>query len=224
MSVLILMRHGRAAFGAAAYDSLSETGRAQAVATGKWVSGRNLPVTLVWHGPRRRQSETAAEVVSHGRLLAPVVQANGLDEFGEGDELLTLAAARTGRPMSGPDAPPREVQLRAYDEAIAAWAAGQATIPGRPDFVTFRRVVRGWLDEVLGAPGPRGRVELAVTSAGVIAAVTCEVLGLPDTRWIEMLRAIGNASLTEVSFSARGHGLASFNATGHLPTDLLSAI
>lgn len=224
MSVLILMRHGRAAFGADTYDTLSATGRAQARATGRWFAGQGLPVTLVWHGPRRRQAETAAEVVSHGRLIAPMTEAAGLDEFGEGEELLQLAAERTGRPMSGPEAPPRLEQLRAYDAAIAAWAAGEAVIPGREDYQSFRRRVRDWLGEALVAPGPRGRAELVVTSAGVIAAIASEALGLPDSRWVELLRALGNASLTEISFSSRGHGLTSFNTTGHLPADLLSGI
>lgn len=224
MSVLILMRHGRAAFGADTYDTLSETGRAQAVATGSWFAAQARPVSMVWHGPRRRQIETAAEVVCHGRLAAPVAEAAGLDEFGEGDEVLKLAAERTGRPMSGPDAPPHVEQLRAYNDAIAAWASGESALAGRADFVSFRRGVRDWLEALRTAPGPSGRVELAVTSAGVIAAVACEVLGLPDSRWIELLRALGNASLSEIVFSARGHGLASFNATGHLPRELQSAI
>lgn len=224
MSVLVLMRHGKAAFGARTYDTLSDLGRAQAVATGTWLAARRLPIVTVWHGPRRRQAETAAEVLSHGRLHVPVIEHPGLDEFGEGEELLAVAEAMTGRAMSGPGAPPRDEQVRAYDRAIAAWAAGAVAIPGRPDHATFRRTVRSWLDGVLSAPGPRGRAELAVTSAGVIAAVACEILDLPGERWIDLLRALGNASLTEISFSARGRGLGSFNGTGHLPPELLSAI
>ena len=70
----------------------------------------------------------------------------------------------------------------------------------------------------------RGQHTLAVTSAGVICALTCEVLGLDDTRWAELLRVLGNASVTEIVYSGGRCTLRSFNSTGHLPQGLGSGI
>lgn len=224
MSILILMRHGQASFGADSYDALSDVGRKQASAAGAWLLQRDQHLATVWHGPRRRQADTATEVV--GVMAAgPFMTSSGLDEFGEGEEVLAAAAALFGRPMSGPDAPSRREQLRCYNQAIAEWSRGAVEIPGQLDFHSFRAAVRGWLHErIHDRISPAGRCELAVTSAGVISAAVCEVLDLPDSQWHPLLQVIQNASVTEFAFSRGRCGLRSFNSVGHLPQALLSAI
>lgn len=224
MSLLVLVRHGRAAFGADRYDTLSDLGRAQAAATGAWLAAHRPGIATLWQGPRRRHAETAAEIARAGSIAAPVRAHVGLDEFGEGEELLALAEAR-GERWGAPGEDGADLaRRRAYDRAIAAWAAGEGEIPGRPDFSTFRASVRDWFAGVVAVEAPRGRTELAVTSAGVIAALVCETLGLEDERWLELLRALANASLTEIAFSGGRTGLRAFNAHGHLAPDLVSAI
>ncbi|WP_418648971.1 histidine phosphatase family protein (plasmid) [Thauera butanivorans] len=225
MSTLILLRHGQAAFGADAYDQLSELGHAQALATGAWLGERAGPLAAVWHGPRRRHADTASGVLAGAGRAFDAVAVAGLDEFGEGEDVLRAAEALFGGPMLGDGAPPRDEQLRCYDRAIAAWAAGDADMPGRMPYTQFRAAVRTWLDALVGTPGrPGGRTELAVTSAGVVAAVVCDVLELPDPHWHRLLRMIGNCSVTEIAFSGSRRGLSSFNATGHLPARLATTI
>jgi len=176
MSSLILMRHGQASFGADRYDTLSATGLEQADATGRWLGERGQPLAAIWHGPRQRQRNSARAVVKATATTVEPRLAEGLDEFGEGEEVLAAAALLCRRPMTGPEAPARREQLRCYDQAMAAWASGTLEIPGRADFRTFRRAVKAWLEERVGnAAAPSGRCELAVTSAGVIAAALCEV-------------------------------------------------
>ncbi|NLH79975.1 MAG: histidine phosphatase family protein [Phyllobacteriaceae bacterium] len=224
MSLLVLVRHGRAAFGADRYDTLSDLGRAQAAATGAWLAAHRPGIATLWQGPRRRHAETAAEITREGSIAAPVRVHAGLDEFGEGEELLALAEAR-GERWGAPGEDGADLaRRRAYDRAIAAWAAGEGEIPGRPDFSTFRGHVRDWFTDVVTIEASRGRTELAVTSAGVIAAVVCETLGLDDERWLDLLRALANTSLTEIAFSGGRHGLRCFNAHGHLAPDLVTAI
>jgi len=224
MSLLVLVRHGRAAFGADRYDTLSPLGRAQAAATGAWLAAHRPAVAALWQGPRRRHAETAAEIARAGSIAAPVRTHAGLDEFGEGEELLALAEARGERWCASGEDGADLARRRAYDRAIAAWAAGEGEIPGRPDFSTFRRSVRDWFTDAVAEEAPRGRTELVVTSAGVIAAVVCETLGLPDRCWLDLLRPLANASLTEIAFSRRRVGLRAFNAHGHLSPELVSAI
>jgi len=224
MSLLVLVRHGRAAFGAARYDTLSPLGRAQAAATGEWLAAHRPDVAAIWRGPRRRHAETASEIARAGTISAAVREHPGLDEFAEGEEVFALARAlEEDRPATGAtDAD--LARRRAYEQAVAAWAAGRASLPGRPGFPAFRRRVRDWFADVTSVDAPRGRTELVVTSAGVIAAIACDVLDLPDHRWLEMVRPLLNASLTEVAFSGGRIGLRSFNACGHLAPALISAI
>jgi broad specificity phosphatase PhoE len=225
MSILILMRHGQALFGADSYDALSDVGRKQASITGAWLRQRDQRFFAVWHGPRRRHADTANEVMAGKAMAAKSFMTPGLDEFGEGEEVLAAAAALFGRTMSGPNAPSRREQLRCYDQAIAEWSRGAIEIPGRQGFQSFRSAVRGWLyDRIHDGESPAGRCELAVTSAGVISAAVCEALNLPDSQWHPLLRVIQNASVTEFAFSGGRCGLRSFNNVGYLPEALLSAI
>lgn len=222
MSVLVLMRHGQASFGADAYDALSAVGHAQARATGEWLRERGERPGRLWQGPRQRHAETAQGLRDHAGLAVEVLTTAGLDEFGDGEEVLAAAEQLFGRPMSGSEAPSRREQLQCYDRAIACWAAGELAIPGRQSFADFRRQVRDWLDAITA--GAAGRHELAVTSAGVVSAAVCEVLQLPDAQWHALLRVIHNASFTEIVFSAQRRSLRSFNAVGHLPSALVSSI
>jgi broad specificity phosphatase PhoE len=224
MSVLILMRHAQASFGAQTYDALSAIGHQQAGATGAWLRERGQSPSVAWHGPRRRHADTASGVLSAAAMRVEPCMSRELDEFCEGDEVLRAAQILSKQPMCGPDAPPEREQLRWYHEAIAEWSRGRLEIPGRQGFQPFRAAVRTWLENLIGGHGPSGRCELAVTSAGVISAVVCEVLGLPDSQWHSLLRVIHNASITEVVFSRGRSGLQSFNGIGHLPAALISVM
>lgn len=225
MSSLILMRHGQASFGESRYDALSAHGREQAKATGVWLGERGDRLTALLHGPRARQGDTAKLVAETAGITLPLQMQAALDEFAEGEDVLDAAAILTGQPMHGPAAPPRAAQLRAYDAAMDAWAKGALAIPGRDDFVGFRQRAVAWLwQTVADAAQIRGQRILAVSSAGVIAAVVCEVLKLEATQWRAIVRVIDNGSLTEVVFSGDRIGLRAFNGTGHLPPRLTTAI
>jgi len=225
MSSLTLVRHGQASFAVDRYDQLSQLGLEQARALGSWAGATATKWSAVRHGPRRRHADTAAEFVRcAGIAMAPQLD-HGLDEFAEGEEILDAAAALFGRPMSGAEAPPRAEQLRCYQAAYQAWARGELEIAGRESYRAFRLRVRRWLDELMDAGGAAGGQRIvAVSSAGVICALVCEVLGLPDDRWTALIRVIQNASLTELLYSEGRCGLRSFNCTGHLPQGLGSAI
>lgn len=222
MSVLVLVRHGQASFGADNYDALSEVGHAQARAAGDWLRERGSQPSLVWRGPRHRHAQTALDLLDAAGWQVQTQVTSGLDEFGDGEEVLAAAERLFGRPMMGAEAPSRREQLKCYDRTIAEWAAGAIELPGRAPFTTFRAQVRDWLDEVTAGEG--GRHELAVTSAGVVSAAVCEVLRLPDSQWHPLLQVIQNVSFTEIVFSRERRNLRSFNALGHLPASLVSSI
>lgn len=225
MSSLILMRHGQAMFGAARYDALSATGQAQAQASGAWLAAQGWTLSALWQGLRVRQRETATLLSQAAGIGLAAREHAGLDEFAEGEDILAAAALLSGLPMQGPQASERAVQLRAYDAALQAWSEARVVLPNRPEFATFRRRSADCLRDLTGAAGaPRGQRVLAVTSAGVIAAMVCEVLQLADAQWPALLRLIDNASFTELVFSAGRCSLRSFNSSGHLPAALHTRI
>ena len=225
MSLLILMRHAQASFGAQTYDALSPLGHQQAEATGAWLRDRGQLPSVASCGPRQRHADTASAVLAAAAIDIEPSMTPALDEFCEGDDVLKAAQIMSGQPMSGPHAPPQSDQLRWYHEAIVAWSRGHLEIAGRQGFQQFRVAVRTWLQNLIGRTGlAPGRCELAITSAGVISAVICDVLDLPDAQWNVLLRVIHNASITEVVFSKGRSGLQSFNGIGHLPHALVSVM
>lgn len=217
MSSLLLLRHGQAAFGADDYDSLSPLGVRQAQATGAFFAERGLVFDAVHVGPRRRHRDTAQAAVGGAGLRAVAA----LDEFAEGDILLT-AARRELLARGEPWPEDRAAQLRHYGAQLRHWSTGTATVAGATPLVEFGATVGDWLDSL--RRGARGQRLLAVTSAGTIAMLACRALGLPDNHVHTLLLALDNASLSEIVFDTQRLSLRVFNSTAHLPAALASRI
>ena len=224
MSKLILMRHGQASFGSDRYDCLSGLGGLQARAAGQWMIERDLQPTVLVHGPRQRQIETACILKEQGGFQTPMLQHVELDEFAEGEEIFKAAELYLGRSMHEAGDRSRLDVLRDYDETCNAWSLGEIQIEGRSSIDEFRGQVRQWFNNLIHQPDVAGQLVVAVTSAGVISALVCEVLDLPNAKWHSLLRVIGNASLTELLFSKGRYSLSSFNGLGHLPRELNSSM
>lgn len=224
MSTLLLMRHGQASFGAAKYDALTRQGEAQARATGMWMRQHGVKPSSLLHGPRKRQSHSALLVLDGGKIECPARQVNALDEFAEGEEIFAAAERLFGRPMRESEARTRRDVMQDYDGACKAWSLGELQIEGRHSIDEFRQNVRQWFEELIHSPTGAGQQIVAVTSAGVIAALVCEVMELPNYKWHDLLRVIRNASLTDVLFSKGRSSLLAFNGVGHLPDALTTSM
>lgn len=219
MSVLLLLRHGQASFGAAHYDRLTELGERQAAATGAHFARAGALVDEVQVGPKRRHAATAEGVLAAlPEAPRPVTMAR-LDEFAEATDILHAAEEVCGLTTAQMSALSRSEQLRHYDTTIAAWMQGRVRLAGRPTAAAFRGDVADWLRELVGRAA-RSQTVLAVTSAGVIAAAVAEVLEVPVDRMAMFTRVLRNASLTEIAFSSGRVSLMSFNGVAHLPPEL----
>lgn len=223
MSTLVLMRHGQASFGAAKYDALTRQGESQARATGMWMRQHGFKPTALLHGPRQRQIHSANLLVEGGRIECTPLEVNALDEFAEGEEIFAAAERHFGRPMWESVGRSSTDVLRDYDATCRAWSHDELDIPGCLSINEFRLEVRQWFEQTTGATGS-GQCVLAVTSAGVIAALVCEVMGLPNDKWHSLLRVIRNASLTDILYSRGQSSLLAFNGVGHLPDALTSSM
>jgi broad specificity phosphatase PhoE len=223
MSRLILMRHGQASFGADRYDALSETGRAQAQSTGEWLQEQGFVPTAVLHGPRNRQAATAREVGRKAEWNLAHHAVAALDEFAEGEEIFRTAQTWLGLPMQL-DVHNRRQVLENYDRTCRAWAAGQVGIDGRISLDEFRSGTNAWLKAQTGDFKTSGQELFVVTSAGVIAAIVADTLGLDNMGWYQLLRVVRNASITEILYSKGRGSLLSFNGVQHLPPALTSSM
>ncbi|HEU0203263.1 MAG TPA: histidine phosphatase family protein [Burkholderiaceae bacterium] len=223
MSALLLMRHGQASFGDADYDRLTEQGQLQAQATGEYFARAQFRFDAVLVGPKQRHLGTATAAVKSLEQVPQPLTVALLDEFAEASEVLEAARLMAGLSPEVMYALPRAEQLRRYGKAIEAWLCGEVQIEGRPSAAQFRADVARWLHEVVQRP-TRGERLLAVTSAGVIAALVAETLRLPVAGMAEVIRVVRNASLSEIVFSAGRVSLLSFNSVAHLPPPLASSM
>ena len=223
MSLLLLLRHGQARFGAAHYDVLTELGERQAIETGAYLARAGARFDEVQIGPKRRHATTAAVALREMREAPTPITMSALDEFAEASEILEAAEQICGLSAADMSALPRGEQLRHYDATIAAWMEGRVHLANRQTAASFRAKTADWLREVVGRP-VRSQNLLVVTSAGVIAAAVAEVLELPVERMSRFTRVLRNASLTEIAFSAGRVSLVSFNSVAHLPTDIATGI
>ena len=237
MSTLTLLRHGQASFGADRYDTLSDRGRDQSERVGAHLRERGRSFDRVWIGPRdRRTSARVGGPRDRHRLTARYsLEPLGIDwtgepeealnEFAEGQQILSSAQARRGVQLRGEGAIRGKDAARYYAQEIDAWAHAQVDIPGVASVSAFRAIVARWLQRATTESDASGRSIVAVTSGGVIAAAMAEVLNLQDAAIGGLMHAIYNGSLTEFQFSAgRPLALVSFNVASFLPDDLLTRV
>jgi broad specificity phosphatase PhoE len=216
MGVLLLVRHGQASIDAVNYDQLSDVGRRQARAVGGRLAHADLSVERVACGTSTRQRDTAAELAAALNFPEAQLRTDArLDEFDHVDLLAAHPAAEAiaARPIGTEPGVPA-----ALEEAIARWIAadrndqpegGVAYSESHASFVA--RTVEA-VTALTDAPG----TSLAVTSAGVIAAVSATALGMPAERWPSLAGRMVNSSITRMASTKGGAVLMSLNDYAHL--------
>jgi probable phosphoglycerate mutase len=174
---LLLIRHSEPDPGRDALDPpLTERGRQLATDTGQWLAGEEI--TAVYSSTTRRALETAALIAES--VEAPVIQREGLAEFGDGQEYVTVDELR-----------------RTGDPRWTAMAAGDLEVFGT-DAETFRAEVSAAIGAIVDAhPGENVAV---VAHAGVINAYLGGMLEIDRLLWVEL----DYAAICRVAISRRG--------------------
>ncbi|MEM9598365.1 MAG: phosphoglycerate mutase family protein [Acidobacteriota bacterium] len=221
MSVLLLVRHGQASLGADDYDRLSDLGHEQGRALGRHWADLGLDIDRVFVGPRRRHRETyaaAAEALGNGRRALP--EATPLPELDEhqGPQVLEH---HLGRPDKGEAA----AYLRRYQQGTRRWIEGSLqTPPGLEPWSQFRQRLDRGLRRIREDVRGRGKTVVAFTSGGPVAAAAGAVLGLDDPQTLELSWRVRNGAVTQLHFSDRGLGLATFNEVPFVDPRLITFI
>jgi broad specificity phosphatase PhoE len=212
MPIVLLVRHGQASFGSADYDRLSDLGRRQAEATGRWLRERGLRRPVAVHGSLLRQRDTAAlALAAAGHEVRPRTDPRW-DEYDHIDLVRRYGAAQDApEPRSS-----REFQVL-LDSALTAWVE-HGDEGGWP---AFTNGVGDALRE-LAAGLEEGQDAVVFTSAGVIAAACAQLRGTGAAGLVALNRVAVNGAVTKLAAGRSGLALLSFNEHSHLDGDLLT--
>jgi len=225
VSVLYLVRHGQASYGAADYDALSPRGEAQAAALGTYWGRLGIRFDRCWVGPRRRHRQTYERAASACRALGlELPPATALDELDEhsGQQLLHGAGGGTLAAIAAGD---RQEHLRAFRHMMRRWVRGEIETPAALEpWASFRRRATAAVERITAAAGRGSRI-VAFTSGGPIACAAGAALGLDDEAVMELSWWLRNGSVTELLFDRRRTSMIAFNASPHVTDpDLLTHI
>ncbi|MBP0594426.1 histidine phosphatase family protein [Paraburkholderia sp. LEh10] len=212
MAELFLVRHGQASLGADDYDRLSDVGERQGIWLGEYFAQRDIAFDRVMSGTLRRHAQTV-DAIRHGlRALPAECEIHpGLDEYdfhalfralGETHRQLAEQATRSPRDF-----------FKALRQVLHLWAEG-ALDGGVPE--TWRAFQQRVADARAAIQQGSGQRVLVVSSGGVIAALTQQILQAPAATAIALNMQIRNSSVSHYFFNRDALHLSSFNGIGHL--------
>ena len=209
MTVVLLVRHGQASWGADDYDVLSDLGHEQSRVLGRALTARGVRPDRVVHGTLQRQRETARLLVEAAGWDTPVHEDVGWDEM---DHLQVLD--RQPHTFAGDAPTAREFQTW-FEAATERWTDGGFDHEYDESFPSFTARVASALAKVVDDVGDDATA-VVVTSGGPIARVTADLLGGDSDLHRRLAPVVVNASVTKVVVGRRGTTLVSFNGHSHL--------
>jgi broad specificity phosphatase PhoE len=218
LSVLLLVRHGQASWGAADYDRLSPLGEQQSRVLGAALAGRGVRPDLLVRGSMRRHRQTATAAVVGAGWEGEVVEDGGWDEF---DHLSTVRGAVEFAEV--PDESYDE-RVRRFEATIDRWACGEHDEEYHESFPAFRHRVEEALRRTLSRLEPK-QTAIVFTSGGPVSWVAASLADGGVPAWSRLSKVVVNSSVTKVLDGRRGASLISFNDHSHLEAagpDLLS--
>jgi broad specificity phosphatase PhoE len=215
VSVIYLIRHAQASFGARDYDKLSPLGAEQAAR----LSGVLADVTpgLVVSGSMRRHQQTA----SLAGFTAEVDP--GYDEFDHQEVIVAHKPAYKRHAVMVADLAKGGRPQRAFQEMFTA--ATQRWIDGgdgyTESFTAFCERSESAVRRTAERLG-KGETALVFTSGGPIAAVVSWLLSGGDGLWAKLNPVTINTAITKVVSGRGGLTVVSYNEHVHLGADLLT--
>jgi broad specificity phosphatase PhoE len=227
MTLLHLIRHGRASAPEADYDQLHAIGEQQARLLGAHLAARRQRYDGVYVGPLKRQRETLRLMrEGAGEWSAQWPQAHVLDGLAEGPFEVLMKVYLRPRIKIDPELQALRARMAERDEAaqmdalngmfnrmIALWRAGEISAPDLETASVFGARVRAAQAEIARREGPERHVAV-VTSNGVIGELLHEVARLerPESGRLRF----HNTSVSLIELRPEGARLHAQNVTEHL--------
>lgn len=209
MSLVLLVRHGQASWGAADYDVLSTVGEEQSRVLGTALAARGVRPDLVVRGTMRRHRQTASAALAGAGWDVEVVEDAGWDEF---DHMTTLTGSVDWREIEGESYDDR---VRRFEATIERWSSGGHDDEYRESFPVFQQRVDDAFARALDRLGPK-QTAVVLTSGGPVSWVTAKLTGGGLPVWSRLSKVVVNSSVTKVLSGRRGANLITFNDHSHL--------
>ena len=209
MSMLLLVRHGQASFGAADYDQLSDLGHEQSRLLGASLAARGVHPDVLLRGSMKRHRQTAVAAAVAAGWEEEVVEDPAWDEF---DHLSTLSGSVLFEEVEGES---YEDRAGRFDATITRWASGEHDDDYRETFAAFRGRVSDALERAVAGLGPK-QTAVVFTSGGPVSWVAATLADGGVPAWSRLSRVVVNSSATKVVAGRRGTSLIGFNDHSHL--------
>jgi broad specificity phosphatase PhoE len=229
MGVLMLVRHGQAAFGAENYDVLSSQGVRQSRRVAEILAGYGIEPTSLIHGGMRRQRETAEEMLRGAASWKLPLEMD--DRWRELDHLAVMNAYPTLSDEERELLRRGGMELRAFHElytkATARWASGAYDSDYPESFAQFIGRVRDGIGHAGRRAGER-RTTIVVTSGGTIAAACAMLTEVGEqpralaAAWARFNAVVVNVSVTRIVVGSTGARLLTFNEHAALDRHLVT--
>lgn len=211
--MVLLVRHGQAAFGTDHYDRLSERGRQQARWLGEHLAALGVSPVRVVAGSLARQRDTAIELLAAMGLgdRSVVGLDAGLNEY-DGESLYRChtegADQRAHQQRDFRD------YWRTFREAMRRWS--DDSLDGMPEsWAEFGARVRRAVDTAT-AGTTRDDTVLLVSSGGAIGRLIADLMVAPAATAIELNLQFRNTGVCELIAGSGALRLLSYNAIPHL--------
>lgn len=222
MSILLLVRHGQASFGASDYDALSEVGHEQSRVLGRALAERGVRPGLVVQGGMRRHRETTEGLLAGSGWEVEVATDPGWDEFDHESVIEVHRPAYRDRARMWSDInrtpEPRKAFQALFEEATTRWSSGEHDEEYDESWPAFTDRVSRATGAALEQADAAGTV-LVVTSGGPIGLVGSRLLAGDGSLWRPLNRVCVNTGVSKVVSGGMGLSLVAYNGHAHLEHD-----
>ena len=221
MSILHLVRHGQASFGADDYDNLSPKGVQQSIELGKALAKQEATFDHIIVGPHRRHLQTF-EGIKEGYHLtdlpAPIIN----KEFAE-NQLMEIAqyslpifVHKTTKEIFE-ECEPKERHdkfLELFQVVAQKWMNEELDVskPGFEGFSVFRSRITNVLKVMQESLTDKSNI-MVVTSGGAISGVYAEVIECSHEEIQKLNFGIKNVSISEFLMTTERFTLKAFNSS-----------
>ncbi|XID74911.1 histidine phosphatase family protein [Alkanindiges sp. WGS2144] len=218
MTLITLIRHGQASFGATNYDQLSPRGYEQARFLGELFAGQQQTFDQAWMGEMARHQQTADHCLNAaGLILNPAVH-QGLNEFDHEQVLMNLDTARYPtkealiQAIAATDHPKKTLG-KLFGEAMQRWQCGEYDCDYSETWQQFQVRCVTALNDIVAQSTTKHSV--VFSSGGVISVMVQNLLGLDNRATFELNWALINCGVTRIRSENGKHTVLSINEQQH---------
>lgn len=226
MGHIYLVRHGQASFGSANYDQLSPLGVEQARLLGQWFANREQSFERVVTGGMQRHRQSASACLAE-LPKAALRESDWLTDpgFAEFDHVQVLARQHPQLAEPGgfkaylAGQPGQQERRRAVMElfraAMLRWMDGEHDTEYDEPWPQFRARCLAALARLNGV-AEAGQSTIVFTSGGTISALVQHLLGLTNSKMVDVNLSLANGGVTRLHYRDGHLGLSYLNNFAHL--------